>query len=381
MQNNLFKSTKNELIEEILKLRKELDKSKDKIQDLEWKLNLNSLNSSKPSSTNLLSKKTQICNSRIKWNKPRWWQIGHKWNTLKQSLNPDIITNIEIHTCENCKANLDKIKPNNEIKRQVLDIPKPIYIITEYVCWEKTCPWCNHLNKAVFPKWVIDSVQYWSNIKASSVYMYNYIFSSYERLEKYWKEIYNLDISQTTLLNYNKKWFKKLDIFEKSLKTALMSSSTINSDETWTRVNSKTNWIHNASTQSLTFYWVHEKRWKEAINEMEILPNYRWNLISDHWKSYTFYKLLFHYFCNAHHLRELEWVSQNEKKKWSKKMKRLLLKAKQLKDEALKRWEFNLSEKVLEEIHKEYKRNTSRMKSWIQNKNTKNLTKMKIEKR
>lgn len=94
MKNNLHKNSKNELIDEILKLRKEKEDLEEKIQDLEWekqnlkwevnnlelentdlqwKLNINSNNSSKLSSTETLQKKTQVCNSRVKWLNPRWW--------------------------------------------------------------------------------------------------------------------------------------------------------------------------------------------------------------------------------------------------------------------------------------------------------------------
>lgn len=354
MKNNLLKNTKEELVDEILKLREELDKKEQEIKDLKWKLTLNSSNSSKPPSTNHLSKKTQVHNSRIKGNKPRWGQKGHKWNTLTQSQNPDSIIVIPIHTCENCSTNLDAVAIINETKRQVFDIPKPIYTVTEYVAWEKICPCCSHLNQAKFPQWVEDFVGYGPNIKASSVYMYNFIYSSYDRLQKYWKEIYNLDISQTTLLSYNMKGAGKLEEFEKDLKTALVSSPTINADETWVRVNSKTDWIHVASTKSMTCYFPHKKRGKEGIDAMWILPYFEWNLISDHWGSYTFYSSLTHYFCNAHHLRELKWVTQNEEKRWAEALTNLLMMAKVLRDEAIERWATTLEEIQLTDIHLQY---------------------------
>jgi transposase len=61
-------------------------------------------------------------------------------------------------------------------------------------------------------------------------------------------------------------------------------------------------------------------------------------LVSDHWKSYkNFTNFLLHTFCNAHHLRELQWVIENEKKTWAEKMKQVLLKAKKLKEEAIQK--------------------------------------------
>lgn len=362
MNNNLLKNTKQELVDEILRLReiekklkKESDKKDKKIKDLEWKLHLNSSNSSKPPSTNPLWKKTQVHNSRVRGKNSRWGQKGHKWDTLKQSLNPDIITNIEIHNCEHCSADLSNILATNETKRQIIDIPKPTYIVTEYRAWEKICPCCNHLNKAQFPQWVEDFVGYWPNIKASSVYIYNQLMSSYDRTQRCLEETYWLKISQTALMNFNKKSYENLEDFENYLKRALISAPTLHADETGVRINAKTSRIHTASTSSLTYYFPHWKRGKEAMDAMGILLYFMWNLISDHWKSYEFYVLLCHYFCNAHHLRELKWVIENEEKKWAQLIIQLLVESKLLVDEAKERWESSLSKGILENIHSEYR--------------------------
>ena len=52
MNSNLQKNTKNELIEEILKSREELEKKEDEIKDLKWKINTNMTNSWNSSNKN-----------------------------------------------------------------------------------------------------------------------------------------------------------------------------------------------------------------------------------------------------------------------------------------------------------------------------------------
>jgi hypothetical protein len=130
-----------------------------------------------------------------------------------------------------------------------------MYIVTEFIWWEKTCPCCQKLNKAIFPVWVEQEMQFWPNIQASSLYMYNYQMTSFERLQEYWKEIYWLEISQTTLMNFNKKSYINLEDFEKQWVETLVSSYILNNDETWVRINGKTNWIHKASTELLTYFF------------------------------------------------------------------------------------------------------------------------------
>jgi len=275
MKNNLHKNTKNELIDEILKLRETELKLREKVdnlekenQDLKWKLNINSSNSSKPSSIETLQKKTQICNSRLKWQNPRWWVKWHIWNTLKQFEKPDFVETLEIHNCEKCQSSLENTSILNTTKRQIVDIPKPVFTVTEYQSQEKQCPCCNHINKAQFPVWVEQSIQFWQNIQASSVYMYNYQMTSFKRQQEYFKEIYSLDISQTTLMSFNEKRFWNLENFEKELKAALIQSPIIHSDETWVRIDGKTNRIHTVWTKEQTYYCPHTKR-GEKLKEDE----------------------------------------------------------------------------------------------------------------
>ena len=66
--------------------------------------------------------------------------------------------------------------------------------------------------------------------------------------------------------------------------------------------------------------------------EMEVLPDYRGILVHDHWKPYLGYKCT-HVLCNAHHLRELQWVIDFKKQSWAKSMKRFLNNLNDLVDE------------------------------------------------
>lgn len=356
MYKSLLKNTKKELIDEILKLRDEVKEQDEKIKDLEWKLNTNSRNSSKPSSTNNLGKRTQVCNSRQKGKNPRGWKKGHRWKNLLRIDTVDETVNIGPENCEKCWTSfLDTFsKVVKKSVKQTIDIFTPSKKVTNFIGEYKQCHICGHINKPKFPKWVTETVQYWANIKASSVYMYNHQLTSLERLQEFWKEMYGVNISQTSLCNFNRKSHLYLEDFENLLKKILIESELIHADETWVRVHWKTNWIHTAVTQLFTYYFLHEKRWKEAMDEMWVLPNFKWKLVTDHWESYISYTL-YHYFCNAHHLRELTWVIENEHKQWPMDMKDLLIKAKLQRDEAILKGRKKLEQEELEKIHSQYK--------------------------
>lgn len=97
-----------------------------------------------------------------------------------------------------------------------------------------------------------------------------------------------------------------------------------NADETGINVNGKRLWLHSVSNEKVTLFHPDEKRGKEAMDRMGILPYFTGTLIHDHWKPYFGYDCL-HGLCNAHHLRELEAAIEFDKQKWAKHMQDLLI--------------------------------------------------------
>ena len=76
-------------------------------------------------------------------------------------------------------------------------------------------------------------------------------------------------------------------------------------DETGININSVRRWLHCTSNAQCTYFFPHEKRGSEAMDEIGILFLFKGVLCHDHWKPYLKYVCL-HALCNAHHLRELE---------------------------------------------------------------------------
>lgn len=71
------------------------------------------------------------------------------------------------------------------------------------------------------------------------------------------------------------------------------------------------------------YFFPHKKRGTDALNTIGILSKFRGILCHDHWKPYYKYDCK-HALCNAHHLRELTRVWEEDKHQWAKQMKGLL---------------------------------------------------------
>ena len=363
MNKNLFKNSKQDLVDEIIKLREWLEKEQQKNKDLEnenkdlkWKLNTNMTNSGNSSSTEKFNKKKKITNLRTKWKKPRWWQLGHNWKNLTRNKNIDETVNIIPENCEKCWTSLlnGLSKIVKSITKQVIDINKLKTKVTDYVIKDIKCYNCWFINNAQVLEWITKPVGYWQELKAFTSYMYNYQMPSYNRLQLFFREVVWLEISQTSLCNFNKLWYDNLEKFEEKLKEVLVKEKLLHADETGVRVNWKNNWIHVNSNENFTFLFSHKSRWRKAIEEMWILNNFKWNCITDGLSSYLSYDFT-HYLCNVHHLRELTWVIENEKKKWGKQFLIFLIKYKKLKDKLILKWILSFEKDILNEIHTEHK--------------------------
>src|SRR5207248_8859505 len=83
-----------------------------------------------------------------------------------------------------------------------------------------------------------------------------------------------------------------------------------------------------------TFYAVHKKRGRAALDAIGILPQLRGRAVHDGLTSYWQYGQCAHALCNAHHLRELTFVEEQLGQSWAKDLKGVLGEIKQAVDDA-----------------------------------------------
>jgi transposase len=90
------------LIEENTVLKQLLEQQAIRIAELERRLNKNSSNSSKPPSSDGLSKPPRTSSLREKGKNKSGGQFGHKGETLKRSENPNKIERHSLMECPSC---------------------------------------------------------------------------------------------------------------------------------------------------------------------------------------------------------------------------------------------------------------------------------------
>jgi transposase len=131
-------------------------------------------------------------------------------------------------------------------------------------------------------------------------------------------------VSEGTLYNVRTQCHEQLAAVEQEIQAHVLKAEVVHFDETGLRVNGCLWWRPVASTSGLTYYFVHPKRGQLAMDEMGILPDYKGNALHDGFKSYQVYNRCNHFLCNAHHLRELQFILERYGQPWAYQMSLLL---------------------------------------------------------
>lgn len=278
------------------------------------RLSVTSKNSSKPPSDD----KNRKRGSRQKSKKKPGGQEGHPGNRLEKTDDPDEIKNIEI---DRKKLPKGKYIVAGFEARQVIDF-KISLIVTEYRA-EVLEDANGKQYIAEFPDFVKTDIQYGYRIKAHAVYLSQFQLLPYSRIQSYFSEKMHIPISAGSIYNFNLEAFETLEKFEEITKQKVLEAKVLNGDETGINVNKKTIWLHSLSSEKWSYFYPHEKRGREAMDAMGVLPKFVGILCHDHWKPYYTYSCI-HSLCNAHHLRELEYAAVEDKQVWAAKIQKLL---------------------------------------------------------
>jgi len=301
-----------------------------RVHELELQISKNSSNSSKPPSSDGLKRKTK--SQRGKSDKKSGGQQGHIGKGLAQVKNPNTIVTHVPESCNECGSSLNAVDGFCAEKRQVFEIPPPKIEIIEHHAMEKKCPCCGEITRASFPENVRGPVQYGDRVRALVAYFAHQHFIPVDRVCEIFEDIFGIALSPGTCANVDDRLFANLEPFEAGLKTYLLAARILHFDETGMRCEKKLHWVHVASSALATLYTIHPKRGQEAMEAADILPRYQGTAIHDHWFSYFSFQQLTHGLCNAHHLRELTFIHEQEGEEWAKRMFDFLIETKQAVD-------------------------------------------------
>jgi transposase len=311
-------------------LQQNLEQVHQRLRAVEEQLKKNSRNSHKPPSSDGLKKIPKV---RKPSGKKPGGQKGHKGTTLQMVENPDIIEVHKVERCGRCGQSLKAEKVLGYDRRQVFDLPPIKVEVTEHQAEIKECGHCGTLTTAKFPEEVTYKVQYGPGLKATAAYIKSYGLLSYERAAELFEDLFGVPLSGGTLVHIDREIGERLEEVNERIKDQILDSPIVHFDETGMRIEGKLHWLHVAGTEEATYYMPHGKRGSQAIDAIGILPRFKGIAVHDGWSSYFNYGCD-HALCNAHHLRELTFVHEQDGQPWAKQMIEFLLEVKEKKEKS-----------------------------------------------
>lgn len=347
-----------ELVSTVAELNQTINELNQTISELKEQINKNSKNSSKPPSSDGLKKPPVNKNRslRQKSGKKQGAQNGHDGVYLSVIADPDFIEPHMHSDCQSCPYH-DNCLAKACIKetRHEIDAEVVVNVTAHQLVVVNDCP-LHHCEKAgAFPDNIKATVQYGKNLQAIVVAFNTVGAVSINRTHEILSSVFNIPLSIGTIKNMVTRCANAVKPAYEKLRQTLENLSLIHCDETGTRVDGKTWWVHDVSDKDYTYLEIHQKRGHLGMDAIGILPKFHGIAVHDCWASYWKYQDVQHAICCAHLLRELNGIIENyPDQAWAQQFKELLLAMKKVKDKAIANGKEALSYYHLHKFDKNY---------------------------
>jgi transposase len=256
-------------------------------------------------------------------------QKGHEGSTLKMTRTPDETEEVSANYCTKCGVSLEDCERILDYVTQVVSIPDLKPIVKEIRHYITVCKQCGERIQSHAPrKRGSNAVVYDASVKSLVVYLSVVMFLPYGRIESFFKEVFGLEISQGSFVNWVNDAKKNAAPAIEKIKECIMSSVVVGFDESGLYCNKRLDWTWIAQTVYFTLLFHGSGRSHKELESRFGNSFERMVAVTDRHSAYFALNFLNHQVCVAHLLRELQYLNElDTEQQWSRNVESLLQEA------------------------------------------------------
>lgn len=268
-------------LNEIERLKNEIENKNYSIDKLECSNNKNSSNSGIPTSKEIVKNSNSksspnTYNHREKSSKNTGGQNGHKGNTFTKNKIEELIKkkNVEV-------INITHYINEDSNQMSIIKYKVGVKLITIV---ERHIFKYSEESKEQLPKEFYHDVSYTNEFKSLIVLMGNYYSLGYRKIKEMLYDFSNgiINLSEGTINNVYREFSKKSDGSIQNIIKNLINGKYQHTDETVTKENGKASYYRGYANKENVLYKYHHHRGDKPINDDGIINNFYGTIISDH---------------------------------------------------------------------------------------------------
>ena len=255
-------------------------------------------------------------------------QPGHKGNTLEMTASADRIVEESAETCDACGDSLEGCGIELDYITQIISLPELKPLITEVRHYVKVCRTCGKRVRPHTERRRSNAVVYDASVKGLVVYQSTVQFLPYNRIASFFKEVFGLEISQGSMVNWINEAKRAAEPAIEKIKEYIMQSAVVGFDESGCYCNKRLDWAWIAQTVYFTLVFHGKSRKGQELEDRFGDSLERMTAVTDRHSAYFALHFLNHQVCLAHLLRECQYLNELDKgQQWSQSVEKLLQEA------------------------------------------------------
>lgn len=181
-------------------------------------------------------------------------QPGHEGSTLELSDCVDTIVEEGAEACDACGDSLEGCDMELDYITQIISLPELKPLITEVRHYVKVCRTCGKRVKSHTGRRRSNAMVYDASVKGLVVYLSTVQFLPYNRIASFFKEVFGLDISQGSMVNWINEAKRAAAPAIEKIKEYIIQSAIVGFDESGCYCEKRLDWAWIAQTVYLPLY-------------------------------------------------------------------------------------------------------------------------------